>query len=101
MHADGAWSAVTPHAEVQVSFYNDLRRMPISVTHAVQHDDTIGPGKAQEQSDLVREVDVTVVMNIAVAKATVELINQMITQAEKILATADNETPAPRVDIYE
>lgn len=86
LHADGAWSGLTPHAEVQISFYNDLRRMPISVTHPVKDDDTIGPGEPQEVSDLVREVDVTVVMNVLVAKATIALLNQMVEQAEAIIA---------------
>lgn len=104
MHADGAWSAVTPHAEVQISFYNDLRRMPSSVTHAVREDATLGPGEADQGFDLVREVDVTVVMNIEVAKATVELLNQMIARAAQSLAENEakqkgNQTP--RVDVYE
>src|ERR1051326_8529412 len=86
LHADGAWSGLTPHAEVQISFYNDLRRMPISVTHPVQDDDTIGPGQPQEVTDLVREVDITVVMNVAVAKATIALLTQMVEQAEPIIA---------------
>ena len=85
LHADGAWSGLTPHAEVQISFYNDLRRMPISVSHPVQDDDSIGPGTQQENSDLIREVDVTVVMNVAVAKATIQLLTQMIAQAEPII----------------
>ncbi len=91
MHADGAWSGLTPHAEVQVSFYNDLRRMPISVTHAVQENDTIGPGTQKEASDLVREIDVTVVMNVAVAKGLIALLNQMVEQAEPILAKKNAE----------
>lgn len=86
LHADGAWSALTPHLEVQVSFYNDLRRIPISVTHPVEANDTIGPGQQQEVSDLVREVDATVVMSIETAKAIVPLLSQMIEQAEAIIA---------------
>ena len=102
LHADGAWSAVTPHAEVQVSFYNDLRRMPISVTHEIQ-DNALSPGKPQADPDLVREVDVTVVMNVVVARATVELLNQMIAKADQALAQAEQkeQKQAPRVDIYE
>ena len=104
MHSDGAWSAVTPHAEVQISFYNDLRRMPSSVRHAIREDDTLGPGEPEQGSDLVREVDVTVVMNVAVAKATVELLNQMIAQADKALAenaAKQKDDQTSRVDIYE
>lgn len=85
MHANGAWSGLTPQAQIQVAFYNDLRRMPISITHPIQDDDTLGPGVQQETGDLVREVDVTVVMNVGVAKATVALLNQMIEQAEAII----------------
>jgi hypothetical protein len=86
LHADGAWSGITPHAEIQVSFYTNLRPLPLSVTHAVQ-DDNLGPGVQQEKSELVREVDVTVIMNIVAAKAVVELLNQMIAQAEPIVAS--------------
>ena len=88
LHADGAWAAVTPHAEVQISYYNDLRRMPASVTLAVREDDTVGPEGPIHISDLIREVDVTVVMNVETAKATIALLNQMIVQAEQALEKA-------------
>lgn len=101
LHADGAYSTVTPHAEVQISFYNDLRRLPISVTHEVGPDDTLGPGRPEQPSDLVREVDVTVVLNVAVARAAVDLLNRMIEQAEGRLAEKGLEIPRSKVDIYE
>jgi hypothetical protein len=88
LHADGAWSAVTPHAEVQISFYNDLRRMPVSVALPIREDDSVGPEEPLEISDLVREVDITVVMNIETAKAAVAILNQMIAQAEPIIQKA-------------
>jgi hypothetical protein len=88
LHADGAWSAVTPHAEVQVSFYNDLRRIPATATLSVREDNTVIPSEPVVVSELIREVDVTVVMNVEVAKATVALLNQMIAQAEQALEKA-------------
>jgi len=86
LHSDGVWAGLTPHAEIQFAFYNNLRRMPISVTHEVGENNALGPGAQEELSELVREVDVTVVMNIEVARATVELLKQMIAQADPIIA---------------
>lgn len=105
LHADGAWSAVTPHAEVQISFYNDLRRMPVSITLPVRDDGSVEEGgEALRITDLIREVDVTVVMNVEVAKATVALINQMIAQAEpiiqKALAKQLESDESPKVDTH-
>jgi hypothetical protein len=88
LHADGAWSAVTPHAEVQVSFYNDLRRIPATAMLSVREDNTVIPSEPVVVSELIREVDVTVVMNVEVAKATIALLNQMIAQAEQALEKA-------------
>jgi hypothetical protein len=108
MHANGAWSALTPQAEIQVAFYNDLRAMPMSVTHEVEQGPTLGPGTEEfESMGFLREVDVTVVMNVAIAKATVDILNQMIAQAEAIIAkrvTKEEDEGAPkdatRVDIH-
>ena len=96
MQANGAWAGLTPQMGIQVSFYNDLRRLPISITHPIEDNDTLGPGTPQDVQEIVREVDYTVVMNLGVARATVELINQMIAQAEAIIAAnkADQERNA-------
>jgi hypothetical protein len=87
MHANGAWCGLTPQAEIQVAFYNDLRSMPMTVTHEVEQGPTLGPGtEVFEAVGFLREVDVTVVMNVAIAKATVEILSQMIAQAEAAIA---------------
>jgi hypothetical protein len=103
LHADGAWAAVTPHAEIQASFFTNLRRMPVSVTHGVGEDDTLGPAMQEEASDLIREVDVTVVMNIVTAKSVIDLLSRMISQAEPILAAKNAQIAAdetPKVDTH-
>jgi hypothetical protein len=103
LHADGVWCGITPHAEIQASFFTNLRRLPISVTHPVQEDENLGPGVQQEHTDLVREVDVTVVMNVVAAKAVVELLNNMIAQAEPIVAekiAKEAGDVTPKVDTH-
>jgi hypothetical protein len=86
LHADGAWSALTPQLEIQTAFFANLRPLPISETRTIQEDDTLPPGTHQEKEGMVREVDVTVVVNLKVAKSIIGLLQQMVDSAEVIIA---------------
>ncbi len=88
LHADGTWAGVTPQLEVQFAFFNNLKRMPDVATHQIKDDATLGPEVVQESHDVIREIDVTVVMNKDAIKATIELLNRMVEQIEEIAKTA-------------
>lgn len=83
-HADGAWAGITPQMEVQFSFFNDLKPMPDEVIHAVKDDGTVGQEISREHQPLniIRETDVTVVMNVAVMRNVISLFTRMVEQIE-------------------
>ena len=83
-HSDGAWAGITPQMEVQFSFFNDLKPMPNEVTHAVRKDGTVGQeiSRVHQPLDIIRETDVTVVMNVAVMRNVINLLTRMVEQIE-------------------
>ena len=93
LHADGTWASLTPQVEIQFAFFNNLRRLPISETRAIQDDNTLAPGKQEEKGDIVREVDVTVVMNMKATKAVIGLLQEMVEKAEAIIAQQKADKP--------
>lgn len=86
LHADGVWAGITPQLEVQFAFFNNLRQLPISETRQVQEDDTLGDPSQEESPDIVRQVDVTVVMNVKTTKAMIGVLQDMVERAEAIIA---------------
>ena len=93
LHADGTWASLTPQLEIQFAFFNNLRRLPVSEVRPVQDDDTLGNPSQQETSDIVREVDVTVVMNVAATKAVIGLLQEMVEKADAIIAAQKTAKP--------
>lgn len=87
LHADGAWAGITPQMEVQFAFFNDLRPMPDEVIHAITADGSVGPevSRVHQPLNIVRETDVTVVMNIAVMRNVLNLLTTMVEQIESRL----------------
>jgi hypothetical protein len=55
------WASVTPKLEVQFAFFNNLRPMPVDVTHRVDEEGVLGDEveRTMEQSIIIREVDAT------------------------------------------
>lgn len=87
LHADGAWAAITPQLEVQFSLFNDLRIMPDEVTHLVTDKGGIGDEVSKEPPeklppDVLREVDVTVVVSKDTAKNLITALGQMVKQID-------------------
>ena len=92
-HADGAWASSTPLGEVQVSFYNDLHPIPATVVHALSEGGKLGAELSRDvrDNDVVREVNVTVVMNPPTIKALMILLGSILAKIEKETATPDVE----------
>ena len=84
-HADGAWASVTPHLEVQFSFFSDLRPMPEAVVHLVTTEGNLGEEIARQVGEsVIRDTDVTVVMNKDGVRALIEVLERMVTQIDDI-----------------
>jgi len=88
-HADGVWAGITPQLEVQFAFFNDLRPMPDMVTHAVTDQGVLGEEISREKQNpdvLLREANVTVVMNKEAVKNTIQLLERMVKDIEDHIA---------------
>jgi hypothetical protein len=93
-HADGAWAGITPQLEVQFAFFNDLRPMPDEVTHAVTEEGALGVeiGRQHDPQNIIRETNVTVVMNTAALRNTIELLTNMANQIEEAVEAQNAPT---------
>lgn len=98
-HADGAWGGITPQLEVQFAFFNDLRPMPDEVTHAVTAEGVLGQEIAREHEpqNVIRETNVTVVMNTAVVRELIKLLDHLAKQIEDGVA-AQNKSLVEQPD---
>lgn len=90
-HADGAWAGITPQSEIQVAFFNDLKPMPDEVVHAVTEEGHLGVeiSRKHDQEDVIREANVTVVMN----KNSVRLLMALLDNMAKQIEAATEGTP--------
>jgi hypothetical protein len=86
LHADGVWASVTPQLEIQFAFFNNLKPMPNEVVYPITLDGRIGEEIVPQNSEyIIRETDVTVVMNKEVAKSMIELLGRMVREADEHL----------------
>jgi hypothetical protein len=102
--ADGAWVGLSPSGEVQFAFFNDLRPMPKWISHDVAPDGSLGAEVSREHNpgDIVREANVTVLMDKEKTKQFIALLAQMVAQLEKNEAAetekGDSQTDALKVE---
>jgi hypothetical protein len=95
LHADGVWASVTPQLEIQFAFFNNLKPMPNEAIHSVGDDGAIGAEITPQAPEfIIRETDVTVVMNREVAKSMVDLLNRMVHEADEHLGKLQAATQA-------
>ncbi len=93
-HADGAWASITPQLEIQVAFFNDLKPMPVETTHQVEASGVLGEEveRIQSPEDVIREVDITLVMSKDMMKRTIELLSRMVKEIEDNLPQITKES---------
>jgi hypothetical protein len=74
---------VTPQLELQVAFFNNLKPMPLEVTHQLTNSGSLGEGKELHgEQNVLREVNATVVINREVARLTIELLQRMLSEID-------------------
>src|SRR5437899_12624522 len=84
LHADGVWASGTTQLEVQFALFNNLKPMPDDVVHLIHRDGTLGQEiDPQVPEWIIREVDVTVVMNREIMRATIDLFSRMLREIDE------------------
>ena len=96
VHADGAHGGLTPRGNIHVNFYSERHPIPKMVVYSVNEDGSVGKEIREERIQRdgpVREVEVGVVMDRAVAKSLVTWLKEKIDFLEPEDETADRNEP--------
>jgi hypothetical protein len=90
LHVDGAFTGLT-QTGVSVSFFSERQPIPRRVVHKVNKDGSLGEEIKEQRvvrDAVIRDVDITVVMNIEVAKAVVSVLSNMISAQDELIKKA-------------
>ena len=88
VHADGIFGGVTPSLDIHMDVWSQRSPIPKQVVHEVKPDKTVGEEIVDERvvrDAIVREVEVGVVFNFAMAKLMVDWLNDKISFIEEHL----------------
>ena len=92
--ADGAWGGVTPSGRIQIVFYNDRHPIPRVMTHKIEAT-KIGAELVEERQSkdgIVRECEVAVTLDVAVAEVLVEWLSAQVKLRREIEKTVSGRT---------
>lgn len=85
VHADGAWGGLTPKLGVFLAFFSERPPIPTLITHSVTSKGELGPEIAQEVKEgLLREVEVGVILDEAVARSLVSWLQDRLNDIGQI-----------------
>ena len=89
IHADGAWGGLSPRGDIHIAFYNERAAIPDFSKVTVSSDgQTIEAERFEATSELVREVEVDVIVDLATARALRVWLDSMIEALEGRLREA-------------
>lgn len=67
--ANGVWGGITPRGYIGMNFFSERFPIPKKLVHETKTDGTLGPETSREtKTGIIREVNVEVQMDLAVAK---------------------------------
>jgi len=90
IHADGVWGGLTPSQDVLITFWNERAPIPKQMTYRVNPDGNLGEEVKEERISrdaIVREVETSVVISLATARAFVTWLQDRINQADQVVQT--------------
>jgi hypothetical protein len=90
IHTDGAYASVTPSGLVTVSLFNELFPIHTETKHSLIDATTIEgkPRAVKKEEGIVREIDVTSILNPETARKIGELLIAKANEAEKVAERA-------------
>ena len=93
VHADGAYGGITPRGYIHASLYSERRPLPQTTEVPILPGDQLGEERALVQKeDMVRELEVGVIMDLVAAKAFHDWLGKKIKAAEELFGVK-TETP--------
>lgn len=92
IHADGAWGGISPRGNIHISFYNERAAIPDSSKLVVSDEGLVKPEEFQATSQLVREVEVDVIVDLQTAIVLSAWLNNKITILQEMVRNAQEMT---------
>lgn len=91
IHADGAIGSVTPHGHIHVAIYSERPAIPRKMAFARTDQGALGaelPEERVAREGIVREMDVDIIMSVAVAESLKTWLSTKIDEARLVIAAA-------------
>lgn len=86
VHGDGIFGGLTPSLDIHIDFWSHRQPIPQRSLFEVTEDGKLGSELKDERivrADMVREVEVGVVLDVNVAKSFIEWLQDKVKQIEK------------------
>ena len=88
VHSDGVWGGVTPRQKIIMSFWSERPPIPQRVVHSVLTEEgKLGDeikAEREGRDAVIREVEVSVLMDLGTAKSFLTWLQERVSVAEKI-----------------
>ena len=91
IHADGVWGGVTPHMNIQMSFFSERTPIP-KVTTAQVTPSGIKEINKETKIGIIREVEVDVIMDLETAKALRFWLDEKIQAMDRLKSGLEQGT---------
>ena len=83
VHADGAWGGLTPRGYIAMNFFSERFPIPRRLAHEIRPDGTLAQETDRDsKKGVVREVEVEVMVDLAMAKSLILWLNDKIQTLE-------------------
>jgi hypothetical protein len=93
IHASGAYGGVIPTGDITLGIFSERNHFPESAIVAVSPETKQGTETVQVEKGIVREMEVGIIMNLSVAKAIRQWLD------DKIAFIEANTDPNKRIEI--
>jgi hypothetical protein len=91
VHADGVFGGITPRGNIHLDIWSERPPIPQQVVHEIAEnalgDESVGERRIRD-ADMIREVEIGIVMDLSLAKATVGWLQAKIDILEAALAAS-------------
>jgi hypothetical protein len=95
VHAGGAYGGVVPSGEIFLGIFSERTHFPESATVELDEQTSQGRETIQIEKGIVREVEVGLIMNLSVAKAIRQWLDEKIAFVEQV----NSDPNSTRVEI--
>lgn len=89
VHADGVLGGLTPRLDIHMDVWSERQAIPRELVHELKPDGTLGDELKEERTArdaIVREVEVGIVIDVALAKAMIDWLQEKINRIEETRA---------------